>query len=84
MLTRDQMRRLIDTLPDDQIPAASAASEHITDPVTRALLLAPEDDEPLTDEDIEALREAEEAIARGEIYTHSLRRIRPRGSAYRD
>jgi len=36
------------------------------DPVLRAFLSAPEDDEPLTAEEEAAIREAEEEIARGE------------------
>lgn len=70
MLTRDQIHRLIDTIPDDRLPSLEAAIAPLTDPVARAVLLAPEDDEPLTDEDIEALCVADEAIARGEVFSH--------------
>ena len=37
-----------------------------SDPVARALAAAPYDDEPLTPEDIEALKQADEQIVRGE------------------
>ena len=37
------------------------------DPLWGALMEASIDDEPLTEEDLEAIREAEEAIARGDI-----------------
>jgi hypothetical protein len=39
------------------------------DPVTLSLLNAPVDDEPLTEEDIKALEEADEDIRRGDVMT---------------
>jgi hypothetical protein len=39
------------------------------DPVTLSLLNAPVDDEPLTEEDIKALEEADEDIQRGDVMT---------------
>lgn len=39
--------------------------EAFIDPVLQALETAPEDDEPLTEEDKEAIAEAEKAIAQG-------------------
>lgn len=70
MLTRHQLHQLIDAIPDDRLPALEAAIEPLTDPVARAVMLAPEDDEPLTAEDIEALREAKDDIARGNVVSH--------------
>jgi hypothetical protein len=40
-----------------------------TDPVLRALLEAPPDDEPETDEERRAVQEAREDLARGEVRT---------------
>lgn len=65
MLTRDEMHRLIDAIPDSELAAVAAALEPLVDPVTRALLLAPEDDEPLTDDEralIEASRTEADAV----------------------
>lgn len=70
MLTRDQLHRLIDAIPDDRLPALEAAIEPLADPVARAVMLAPEDDEPLTDEDRAALREAKDDIARADLVSH--------------
>lgn len=39
------------------------------DPVTLSLLNAPVDDEPLTEEEIKALEEADEDIRRGDVMT---------------
>jgi hypothetical protein len=80
MTTREQLHRLVDELPDDalravQIFAEFAASRatighhdrsDISDPVLRAFMEAPDDDEPLTAEDIEAIEEGSAEIARGE------------------
>lgn len=70
MLTRDQLHQIIDLLPDDAISRASAAIEDIVDPVTRALLMAPMDDEPYTEEERAAVAEADAELARGEYLTH--------------
>jgi hypothetical protein len=40
------------------------------DPVLRAFLDAPEDDEPVTPEEEAAITEAREAVARGEVISH--------------
>jgi hypothetical protein len=39
------------------------------DPVTLSLLNAPVDDEPLTEEDLKAIAEADEDIRRGDVMT---------------
>jgi hypothetical protein len=39
------------------------------DPVTRSLLDAPVDDEPLTKEDIKAMDQADKDIGRGDVIT---------------
>jgi hypothetical protein len=40
------------------------------DPVLRALAEAPEADEPLSEKDREAIREAEDEIRRGDVLSH--------------
>ena len=70
MLTRDQLRALIDALPEDQLADVATAVEQATDPVLRAVLLAPIDNEPETEEERAAVAEADAEIARGEVLTH--------------
>ncbi len=41
----------------------------VDNPPLRAALLAPQDDEPLTEEEIAAVEEAKEELARGEYVT---------------
>lgn len=65
MIARDEVRALVDAIPDDRLPAARDALEQLTDPVLLAFLNAPEDDEPLTDEDLAAIAEAKADIAAG-------------------
>ena len=71
MTTAEELHRLVDELPEQEHHAARRFLEylrdHSRDPVWQAFLNAPVDDEPLTDEDIAAIREGEEAIARGEV-----------------
>jgi hypothetical protein len=42
----------------------------VDDPVLRAFMEAPEDDEPVTPEEEAAIAEAREAVARGEVTSH--------------
>jgi hypothetical protein len=67
MTTRDALHQLLDALPDEFLPIAEQRLAALRDdPLLRALLAAPEDDEPLTDEDLAALAEARAEFARGE------------------
>ena len=50
--------------PDSMAPVARKL-----DPVTRSLLDAPVDDEPLTKEDIKAMDQADKDIGRGDVIT---------------
>lgn len=73
MTTRERLHWLVDQLKESEWPeveeylAVRAAGD---DPVLRALLTAPEDDEPETDEEREAVREALEDIAAGRLIPH--------------
>ena len=51
----------------ERLPRVVPGDDTAGDPVLRALIDAPEDDEPLTPEDIAAIAEAREAAGRGEI-----------------
>jgi hypothetical protein len=55
--TRDELRKMLDELPDDRLDEARFALR---------LLSVPEDDEPVTAEDLEAIARGREAYRRGE------------------
>ena len=59
--TREQLHEMVDALPADQFDAARHALW---------ILTIPEDDEPVTDEEREAIRAGREAYARGEYVTN--------------
>lgn len=69
MTTRDDLYRLIDELPEGDLPIALRLLEGLRcgedDPVLRALLLAPLDDEPETDAEQAAVAEADEDLKHG-------------------
>jgi hypothetical protein len=58
---RAELHALVDAIPEDRLKEAIAAVR---------LLTIPEDDEPVTEEDREALRRGREAYARGELIPH--------------
>lgn len=62
--TRERLRELVDTLPEDRLGAAEDALE--------ALMKdgIPIDDEPVTDEDLAAIAEVRAELARGETVDH--------------
>jgi len=65
MTNKEALRRLVDELPPQELPAARRFLEYLRDrgdPVLRAFLDAPEDDEPLSPEDEAAVAEAEEQL----------------------
>ncbi|HZS11185.1 MAG TPA: hypothetical protein VFA38_02975 [Nitrospirales bacterium] len=69
MTTRAELHRLVDGLPEENLPAAARALTTLQDedPVLRAFMNAPLGDEPLTEEDIAAIEEAHQEIARGDV-----------------
>lgn len=70
--TREQLRELVDTLPDDLLDDARLAITALANAPFRPLSEAPEDDEPLTDEEIAALDEGHEEYLRGETISGEL------------
>lgn len=76
MCHRATLHRLVDSLPEEDLPTAGRLLAGLTataDAVDRALLLAPDDDEPDTDDDDGGLTEARRELARGEgISTEEL------------
>ncbi len=66
---REELRRLVDELPENELKAARRYLEFIRDvgkdPVRWALDNAPPDDEPITDEEQEHARHADEDFQTG-------------------
>ncbi len=69
--TREKLRKLIDELPEAELPAAERALEQIAQRhrLEEALANAPYDDEPLTDEDIAAIEEGIADFKAGRVMT---------------
>jgi hypothetical protein len=70
MSAGDSLHRLINELPESELAAAARFLHYLratADPVLRALLEAPLDDEPETEEERRAVHEAREELARGEV-----------------
>lgn len=79
---RERIHRLVDQLVDAELPAIESLlveRRAATDPVLQALANAPDDDEPLTDEEIAALDEAYADIAAGRVVSHAEARRRLSG-----
>ena len=69
---RARVRRLVDEMHESELETVETFVEFVHergDPVLRALLNAPYDDEPVTEEEEEAVREALEDIAAGRVQT---------------
>lgn len=73
-MTKEDLHRIVDDLSEAETAATArflkALRAREIDPVTLALLLAPEDDEPLTEADRRALEEAYQDEAAGRIAPH--------------
>lgn len=74
MRDRRVLHTLVDELPEVELPAARRFLEYLRiqadDPLRAALKAAPVDEEPLTDADLEAIRQGLEEKARGETVPH--------------
>jgi hypothetical protein len=57
-MTKTELHRLVDALPDESLPAAAILLRRAQDPVAAKLDAAPFDDEELTDQDLRAIKEA--------------------------
>ena len=76
---KEELHRLVDELPESELPAAQRflryLNEMARDPVLRALMEAPIDDEPLTEGEAARIRLGEEAADRGDVVSdEELRR----------
>lgn len=83
---RERLRHLADELPNSELPTAVRMLEYLratSDPVLRALLEAPEDDEPLTPEEEARFAEAEWERKAGNLIPHDeVVQVELRGQAY--
>ena len=73
MTTREALHKLVDLLPESEWEAARRVLEERLskhDPVLRAFLNAPEDDEPETEEERAAVDEAYEELKSGKGLSH--------------
>ena len=66
-MTRSDLHRLLDAVPDETLEVAQRAPEPLADPFLWALATAPIDDEPETEEERAAVMEAREDIAAGAV-----------------
>lgn len=57
-MTRTELHKLVDALPDESLPAAAILLRRAQNPVVAKLDAAPYDDEELTDEDLRAIKDA--------------------------
>ena len=67
MTTKDALHRLVEAIPDRELDAARQALEPLADPFILALMNAPIDGEPETDEERAAVAEAFEDLAHGRV-----------------
>ena len=70
-MSRDTLDELIDRIPESELPAARRFLEYLaSSPVYRTALLAPPDDEPVTEGDAQAIRNAFDEIHAGRTVSH--------------
>ena len=79
MSNREQAHQLIDRLPEPQLSALVGLLETIVDPVAAALRNAPDDDEPETEDEKQAVAEARDWLAsrggKGIPHDDAMRRL---------
>ena len=89
-VTKQELKDLIDGLPDYELHAVKRFIQYVRDvddPVLRSLMEAPWDDEPVTEEDIAAIAESDEDFRTGNVFTQEEiekeLQVRHRSQAYR-
>jgi hypothetical protein len=80
-MTRAELHRLVDELPEESVDAARVLLARAKDPMVATLEAAPLDDEPYTGEDREASDEGWVAYRRGEAITVAELRAEPEPDA---
>jgi hypothetical protein len=77
---RERLRALVEDLSEEEVRAVLRFVRYLQNPeedlVLMALREAPPDDEPITQEDLAALEEAEEDARRGRLVPHEEIRCR--------
>ena len=71
--TRQELKDLIDCVPTDELIVVKRYIQYVIDmqdPLLKTLADAPVDDEPLTNSDLVALREAWEDVAAGNLISN--------------
>jgi hypothetical protein len=69
---RQRLHRMVDEMHEGELETVETFAEFVHergDPLLRKLMNAPWDDEPVTPEEEEAVREAWEAVKAGDVYT---------------
>jgi hypothetical protein len=69
---RERLHRLVDDMHEGELEMVETFVDFVHergDPLLRKLMNAPYDDEPVTPEEEEAVREAWEAVEAGDVYT---------------
>lgn len=77
MTTKERLHRLVDALPEPEAIAAARYLEYLAasaDPVAAACALAPDDDEPMSDEERAALSDRAKVSPGDYISIDELRR----------
>ena len=72
-VTKQELKDLIDDLPGRELHALKRYVQFLRyadDPLGRTLAEAPWDDEPVTQEDLEAIEESNRDIAAGRVISH--------------
>ncbi len=57
-MTKTELHELVDALPNESLPAAATLLRRAQDPVIAKLDAAPDDDEELSEDDLQAIRQA--------------------------
>ena len=80
MTAREQIHRLVDAPPDDALDTAAKMLNGLSvpslDPVISALAKAPIDNEPVTEDEGEAIEPGERDVEDGEVITAAALRVR--------
>ena len=69
---REALRALLDEIPDEHLADAKAVLEPLVDAPAPGYPDVPEDDEPITAEDLEAIERGRQAYLRGELIPHDV------------
>jgi hypothetical protein len=70
-MSRDTLHDLIDRIPEEELPAAKRFLEYLAvSPAYRAALSAPQDDEPVTQDDAAAIARARNEVRSGNVTSH--------------